>query len=225
MKSRIVSRREFLNNSALVALAISLYGCKQSVTKYRSDGTPYTVEEEDPVKTLAAVVLFLLILGAIAASRRAQDDDKTSLNYEDDWQYPRGDEGKIRFVSMDSKCTLPIGGAVEKVLVTDCSGKLLVTADAFEHVEHKDLEAAEFLLASAQISDLQKPILIRLKQDKLNLYRIEYIRSLKKPSGGKCRVVNRQIDGKLYKVKVFTYLGDIVDIEIVRQVFGNQSVA
>jgi hypothetical protein len=222
MRSRIVSRRAFLNNAALAALAISLYGCETSVTKYRSDGTPYTVEEEDPVKTLAAVVLFFLIIAAIAASRR---DDDSSLNYEGDWQYPREDEGEIRFVSMDSKRTLPIGGTVGNISVTDRTGKLLVTADAFEHVEHKDLEAAESLLASAQISNLQKPIVIRLKQDKVNLYRIEYVRFLKKSSGGKFRAVNRQIDGKLYKIKVFTYSGNIVDIEIVSQVLGSQSVA
>lgn len=221
MKSRIVSRREFLSDTALAALAISLYGCTKSVTKYRPDGTPYTEKEDDWVGTLAAVVLFIVVLAIIGSNR----DDESSLNDEGEWQDPQGDEGKIRFVNMDSKRTLPIGGAAEKVSIADCSGKLLVTADAFGHVEHKDLEAAEFLLASAQISDLQKPILIRLKQDEPNLYRIEYVRSLKKPSGGKCRVVNRQIDGKLYKVKVFTYLGNIVDIEIVRQVFGNQSVA
>lgn len=221
MKSRIVSRREFLSDTALAALAISLYGCTKSVTKYRADGTPYTEKEDDWVGTLAAVFLFIVVLAIIGSNR----DDESSLNDEGEWQDPQGDEGKIRLASMDSKRTLSIGEAAEKVSVTDCSGKLLVTADAFEHVEHKDLEAAEFLLASAQISDLQKPILIRLKQDKPNLYRIEYVRSLKKPSGGKCRVVNRQIDGKLYKVKVFTYLGNIVDIEIVRQVFGNQSVA
>ncbi|MBW7989268.1 MAG: hypothetical protein FVQ84_04525 [Planctomycetes bacterium] len=221
MKSRIVSRREFLTDTALAALAISLYGCTKSVTKYRADGTPYTEKEDDWVGTLAAVVLFFVVLAALAAS----NSDSSSLNDEGEWQDPQGDEGKIRLASMDSKRTLPIGGAAEKVSVTNCSGKLLVTVDAFEHVEHKDLEAAEFLLASAQISDLQKPILIRLKQDKPNLYRIEYVRSLKKPSGGKCRVVNRKIDGKLYNVKVFTYLGNIVDIEIVRQVFGSQSVA
>lgn len=222
MKSRIVSRRGFLNEAALAALAISLYGCETSVTKYRPDGTPYTVQEEDPVKTLAAIVLLLLVVGAIAASRR---DDESSLDYEDDWQDPQGNEGKVRFVSMGSKRTLPIGGAVEKVSVTDCRGKLLVTADAFEHVEHQDIEAAESLLASAQIFNLQKPIVIRLKQDKLNLYRIEYIRSLKKPSNGKFRLINRQIDGKPYKVKVFTYSGNIVDIEIIPQIPSHQSVA
>ena len=222
MRARIVSRRRFLNDAALAALAISLYGCTKSVTKYRPDGTPYTEEEEDWVGTLAAIVLLLLVVGAIAARNR---DDESSLHHEGERQDPEGDEGKIRFVSMNSKRTPPIGGAVEKISVTDCRGKLLVTADAFEHVEHQDLEAAESLLSSAQISNLQKPIVIRLKQDKLNLYRIEYVRSLEKPSGGRFRVVNRQIDGKHYKVKVFTYSGNIVDIEIVPQILGNQSVA
>ena len=222
MRSRIVSRREFLNDVALIALAISLSSCEKSVTKYRPDGTPYTEKEEDWVGTLAAVFLLILVLGVIAAGNR---DDESSLHYDGDWQDPREDEGEIRLASMGSKRTLHISGAVEKVSVTDCTGKLLVTADAFEHVEHQDLEAAESLLASAQISNLQKPIVIRLKQDKLNLYRIEYVRSLEKPSGGKFRVVNRQINGKLYEVKVFTYLGNIVDIEIVPQILGNQSVA
>ena len=169
-----------------------------------------------------SVGLLLLIIGAVVASRR---DDESSLHYEDDWQDPQGDEGKFRFVSMDSNRTLPIGRAAEKVSVTDRTGKLLVTADSFERVEHQDMEAAESLLASAQISNLQKPIVIRLKQDKLNLYRIEYVRSLEKPSGGKFRVVNRQVDGKLYKIKVFTHSGNIVDIEIVPQILGNRSVA
>ena len=221
MRSRIVSRREFLNDAALVALAICLYGCTKSVTKYRPDGTPYTEKEEDWVGTVAAAFLLILVLAIIGSNR----NEESSLNYNGDWQDPREDEGEIRLASMGSKRTLPIGGAVEKVSVTDCKGKLLVTADAFERVEHQDLEAAESLLASAQISNLQKPIVIRLKQDKLNLYRIEYIRSLEKLSGGKFRVVNRQVNGKLYKAKVFTYLGNIIDIEIVPQVLGDQSVA
>jgi len=66
---------------------------------------------------------------------------------------------------------------------------------------------------------------IRLKQDKLNLYRIEYIRSFEKTSVGKFRVVKRQVNGKLYKVNVFTYSGNIVDVEIVPQIPGSQSVA
>lgn len=218
MRSRIVTRRGFLNDAALAALLACLSGCMKSVTKYHPDGTPYTEEVEDWV----AIALLFIVLGVLAASKRASD---SSLNYEGDWQDTREDEGEIRFVSMDSKRTLPIGGAVGKISVTDCSGKLLVTTDAFGHIEHQDLEAAESLLASAQISNLQKPIVIRLKQDKLNLYRIEYVRSLKKPSRGKFRVINRQIDGKLYKINVFTYLGNIVDIEIVPQVLGNQSVA
>lgn len=222
MRSRIVSRRRFLNDVALAAFITCLSGCTSTVTRYREDGTPYTVEEEDELKTLAGVVLFLLFVGLVVASRQ---DDESSLHYEDDWQDPQGDEGKIRFVSMDSKRTLSIGRAAEKVSVTDRTGKLLVTGDAFKRVEHKDLEAVESLLVSAQIYSLEKPIVIRLKQDKVNLYRIEYVRSLKKPSGGKFRVVNRQIDGKLYKIKVFTYLGNIVDIEIVPQVLGSQSVA
>ena len=114
---------------------------------------------------------------------------------------------------------------MEKVSVTDCRGKLLVRANAFEHVEHQDIEAAESLLASAEIFNLQKPIVIHLKQDKLNLYRIEYIRSLKKPSSGKFRLINRQIDGKPYKVKVFTYSGNIVDIEIIPQILSHQNIA
>ncbi len=222
MRSRIISRRGFLNDVALAAFIACLSGCTSTVTRYREDGTPYTVEEEDELKTIAAIFLFLLVIGAIAASRR---DDESSLHYEDDWHDPQGDEGKIRFVSMDFKRSLFNDGAAEKVSVTDHAGKLLVAGDALEHVEHQDLGAVESLLASAQISNLQKPIVIRLKQDKVNLYRIEYVRSLEKPSSGKFRVVNRKIDGKLYEVKVFTYLGNIVDIEIVPQVLGSQSVA
>jgi hypothetical protein len=221
MKSRIISRREFLSNAALAALAISLYGCTKSVTKYRPDGTPYTVKEEDWVGTLAAVVLFFIVLGAMAVA----NSDSPNLNDEGELQDPQGNEGKFRLASSNPKRTLPIRGTVEKVSVTDRSGKLLVTVDAFENVEHKDLEAAESLLASAQISDLQKPILIHLMQKNPNLYRIKYVRSIKEPSSGKCMVVNRQIDGKLYKIKVFTHLSNTVDIEIVPQVFGNQNVA
>jgi len=223
MKMKSVSRREFLSDAALTALAACLPGCTKSVTRYRQDGTPYTVKEEDWVGTLAAVFLFILALGVIAASR--QDDKKTSSNYEGDWQDPGEDEGKIQLASVTSKRAWPVGNAKQKVSVKDSKGKLLVTADAFERVEHHDLGTTAHLLANAQISNLDQPVVIRLKQDKLNLYRIEYIRSLKKPSGGKFRLINRQIDGKFYKVKVFTYLSNIVDIEIVPQVLGNQSVA
>lgn len=218
MRSRIVSRRRFLNEAALVALMVCLSGCTKSVTKYHSDGTPYTEEVEDWV----AIALLFIVLGVLAASSR---DSDSSSNYEGEGQDPQGDEGKIRFVSMGTKRALPHGGSVEKVSVTDREGRLLVTVDAFEHVEHKDLEAVESLFASAQISNLKKPIVIRLKQDKLDLYRVEYIRFLKKPSGGRFTLFNRQINGKPYKVKVFTHMGNIVDIEIVPQILGSQSVA
>lgn len=220
MESRIVSRREFLNDAALVALAISLSGCTKSVTKYRPDGTPYTEEEDDWVGTLAAVVLFILVLAIIASNK----DDGSSQHYDGDWQDPRGDEGKIRLASMGSKRTLPIGGAVEKVSVTDCTGKLLVTADVFEHVEHQDLEAAESLLASAQIFNLQKPIVIRLLQDNFSSYRIKHIGLLQEPSDGDFNVFYRRIKGKLYKVKIRTLMGNSVDVEIIPQILRRESL-
>ncbi len=77
MRARIVSRRAFLNDAALAAFIACLSGCTSTVTRYRKDGTPYTVEEEDELKTLAGVVLFLLLVGAAVASKR---DDESSLH-------------------------------------------------------------------------------------------------------------------------------------------------
>ena len=68
-------RRLFLFKSVLAA---GLAGCTKSVTKYRADGTPYTVEEDDWVATLAAVILALLAIGAIAVVAGSNSDDSSS---------------------------------------------------------------------------------------------------------------------------------------------------
>ena len=227
MKERIISRRGFLNNAAIAALmaVAGLSGCTKTVTKYRPDGTPYTEEEDDWVATLAAIVIFFIVVGAIAVARSRDDDDESSMNYNGKRLFPEGNKGRIQFANMDSKQTLLSSRAVEKVSVTDGKGKLLVTADQFEHIEQQDLGVAKSILAASQISNLQRPIVIRLKQNNLSLYRIEYIRFLEKPSLSECRVVKRQVDGTLYNINVFSYSGNIVEIEIVPQKLVNKYVA
>ena len=80
------------------------------------------------------------------------------------------------------------------------------------------------LLSSVNISSLQKPIAVCLKQDKLSVYRIENIKYLNKSTRGKCRIIERNIDGQSYKIKVFSHSDNIVDIEIEALIAVNQSV-
>ena len=227
MTERIISRRGFLNKAAIAALmaVASLSGCTKTVTKYRPDGTPYTEEEDDWVSTLAAIVIFFIVIGAIAVARNNDDDGESSMDYDGNRLFPEGDKGRIRFASMDSRRSISGDESVEKVSVTDSKGKLLVTADQYEHIEHQDLEVAKSFLAVSQISNLQRPIVIRLKQNSLNLYQTEYIRLLEKPSVGKCRTVRRHVDGTLFNINVFNYSDNIVEIEIVPQKLANKNVA
>ena len=214
MRSKIISRREFFNNIALVITAACVSGCTKTVTKYRADGTPYTVEEEDPLATLAAIVLALLVVGAIAASKRNKDDD-SSFNSEDEWKNPLRDGDEIQLASMTSKCALPASNTNEGISIKDSKGTLLIMADASEHVTYRNPEAEKSLLTLAQISNLQKPILIRLKQDDLNSYSIKQIRPLRKSlSQNNLRVLHRLVREELYEIKVHDDVDGYMDLEI-----------
>lgn len=221
MKSKRVSRRAFLNDVTLVALAACLAGCTKTVTKYRADGTPYTVKEDDMVATLAGVVLLLLLLAAAAASKSS----KSSMDHEDDWLGPQDDEGKVHLASATSKHRLPVGVVQQDISIKDPKGRLLASVDSFECVEHHDLGTAARLLANAQVSTLDQPVAIHLQQDRLDSYRIENIHVLKKSSCENFKVFKRRIKGKLYEVKVRTNADGSVDIEMISESRGSQGVA
>ena len=171
MKARTIPRREFLNSTAWAALiaAAGLSGCTKTVTKYRPDGTPYTEEKDDWVATLAAIVILCIVAGVMAASKNNDSDGRSSMDYNGNRLFPEDDKGKIQFASMTSRRIMTGDKAVEKIFVTDNKGKLLVTADQFEHIENQNMEMAKSILATSQIFDLQKPIVICLKQTNLNL--------------------------------------------------------
>ena len=224
MKTKILSRRNFINKASLSALAVCIFGCTKTVTRYRPDGTPYTEDVEDPVATLAAVVLLLIIVGAYAASKR-NSDDGYSLNEKDDWEYLPNDKNKIWAASMVSENNISVPEKGEEISITDLSGKLLAVANGYVSVKNKDLTSIKSLLSSENISNLQKPVVIHLRQDKLNVYQIENIKHLDKSSRGQCRIVERTIDGQSYKIKVFPFSDNAVDIEIGPSISINQNVA
>ena len=208
MKSKIFSRREFLNNAALVVFATSLSSCTKTVTKYRPDGTPYTEEVEDWM----AIALLFIVLGALAAARSSSG---SSQNDEDERKDPLDEEGEIRFASMTSKSARPVRDTKEGITIKDSKGTLLIMADASEHVTYCDSESGKSLLTLAQISDLQKPILIRLKQDDLNSYSIEQIHPLRKPlNQNNFKVFHRLVREELYEIKVHDEMDGYMDLEI-----------
>jgi len=224
MKTKILSRRNFISNAALSALAVCLLGCTKAVTRYRPDGTPYTEDVEDPLATLAAFVLLLIIIGAYAASKR-NEDDSYSLNEQGDWQYSPNDKRKIRPASMVNEHNIPSSETEERISVTDSNGKLLAVANGYDNIQHKDLSALESILSSANISNLKRPIAIHLKQDKSNVYRIDSIKYLNKSSSGQFRIVERNIGGQIYKIKYFQCSENAMDIEIEPSNSGNKNVA
>ena len=223
MKKKSVSRREFLSDAALMTLAVCLSGCTRTVTKYRPDGTPYTEEKEDPLLTLAGVILVLLIVGAVAASR---NKSSSSRNDKNDRKDSPEDEGEIQFASVNSKRAWPVRNANYGVSIKDSEGKLLAITDKDERIKHHDFEAIANILASANISNLDQPVLIRLKQEKSNSYCVEQISPVQKPSGNDSSIVlKRLVKGKPYIIKVYSDREDCLDIEIASKVLGDLSVA
>lgn len=66
-------RIKFLTHPVLVVFTTVTFlflvtGCERTVTKHDSQGKPYDTTEFDPAATLCAVILWALVLGAIAAS-------------------------------------------------------------------------------------------------------------------------------------------------------------
>jgi len=210
MELHTLSRRILLRDGVLIAMGILLYGCTMTVTRYMPDGTPYTVEEEDWVQTLAAVFLLLLLLGVLAAS--AQDDDESSSL--DDNESPMEDNGKIVLANAGTTRGVPILESEDIVSVVDCEGRLLATMDASEHITYHDLEGAVSLLRAAQIQQLREPVAARLRQDGFGRYRIENLICSCDRQDGDCEVLYRQIKSKLYKVTVRRAVGNSVDVQI-----------
>ena len=218
MKSNIVSRRSFLNRTVCAALAICFSSCTKPVTRYRPDGTPYTEDVDDPVATLAGVVLFCIILGAFAASQN-KDKDKNHYNMNDEKyrQKPRINERKFMLTSMVTKNNMTMCGTVDRIFVSDSKGRLLIKADASANILNKDLEVAESLLASAKISNLKKTVVIRLQQYSLGHYRVTQIGSLNRVSDGQYTESDQEINGKIYKIRTCNCPDNVVGIEIMPQ--------
>ncbi|MBN2589586.1 MAG: hypothetical protein JXA96_06980 [Sedimentisphaerales bacterium] len=224
MKRESISRRQFFNNIAMTAFALYVSGCggyKKSVTKYHEDGTPYTVEEDDPVAALAAVVLLIIVIAIVAGVDAANDDDDTSRNIDNNELDLNGNRRKFQFVSNNISSV----HNNEKLCITDSNGNLLAVADGSENIEHGNLKVIESLLKSAEISDIKKPVNINLKKGNSGAYEIENIQSLKISSSGQYLVIRRNIDGKLYNIKVFPCSDDVVNIEIEPLISVNQNVA
>jgi hypothetical protein len=220
MRLKSVSRRKFLSDATLMTLAACLAGCTKTVTKYRPDGTPYTVKENDPVASLAGVVLLLLLLAAAASSK----SNKSSMNHQEDGQDPRDEEGKVHLASATSTHR-PAEDMGQEVSIADSKGRLLASVDSFERVEHHDLATAKRLLASAKVFSLGRPITIRLRQETPASYRIEDVHILGKPPCEKSKVLRRRIKGKLYEVRVHTNTDGNVRIEMVLESHSKQGVA
>ena len=56
---------------AIMLVLIGTFGqaCKSAETRYRDDGTPYTVQVDDPWKTIGVLVLIAILVGAAAQSK------------------------------------------------------------------------------------------------------------------------------------------------------------
>ena len=203
MKREFISRRQFLNNIAMTAFALYVSGCegyKKTVTKYHEDGTPYTVEEDDPVATLAGIIILVIVIGLIAAYKSSNEDDDTSRDIDNDKWDLGGNRQKFMFAS--NKISTVRNN--EKFCIADTNGNLLAVAEGPENIEHGN---------------------INLKKGNSGVYEIENIQSLKKSSSGQYLRIKRNIDGKLYNIKVFPFSDNAINIEIEPSILVDQNVA
>lgn len=222
MKAKHLSRRQFVEDVALLAFAAGLSGCTKAVTRYRSDGTPYTEDVDDPLATLAAVFLGLIFLGALAASN---SDDDSSRNLEDDETNPLSEEERFQLASLNEEGTLATVAPGKTVSVIGSTGELLATGNSARVFKHYDTSIVAALLKSEGISDLSQPVRIRLSHHGIDSYKLEGIFASSGEYDPRCKTIVTKRGERTYMIHVLVREDGTTVLEIKSSSLASQHVA
>ena len=207
MKSQIVTRRGFLSKAAVAILPAALCGCTSTETRYRPDGTPYTVEQEDDLKTLAAVVLIIILIALWAAAKRANESDPSSNSAE---KKPIEKEDDITLAN----ARIHVDNGCECISIADCEGKVVARLNGSGSIEYNNLGivAKSLFAGEDQIHFPNHPVAIHLEKDDTGQHRIEHVRAIQKLSlnDDSSEVLSHSIEGRFYVSRMRKVSGGIV---------------